>query len=276
MRRTRILLAIDASDASAAAVRLAGGIASALKADVAVLHAHEPGFSDTGHDAPESRAAAALAAAGIPARIEVRSGEPAEEIVAASRRVKPDLLVMGSRGRSRLGKAILGSVSQEVMARVTCPVLLVRADGDTVAGPYSIVVAVEGQVGLDPLLAVTKKLARALSAKVFLVHVSYPRGEELERTIYHAHESHGEQALASAAAALVRAGLQVESKVLNTRAGLARSLAEFSESIGADLIVMGAHPAATEFGPAIIGPAVSVSHLSRRPLVVAREDAKRR
>jgi nucleotide-binding universal stress UspA family protein len=54
--------------------------------------------------------------------VEVRSGDPAEEIVAASRDV--GLLVIGSRGRRARTAAILGSVSQAVAGQAACPVLI--------------------------------------------------------------------------------------------------------------------------------------------------------
>jgi nucleotide-binding universal stress UspA family protein len=54
--------------------------------------------------------------------VEVRSGDPADEIVAASQDV--GLLVIGSRGRRARTAAMLGSVSQAVAGRSACPVLI--------------------------------------------------------------------------------------------------------------------------------------------------------
>jgi nucleotide-binding universal stress UspA family protein len=54
--------------------------------------------------------------------VEVRSGDAADEIVAASQDV--GLLVIGSRGRRARTAAMLGSVSQAVSARAACPVLI--------------------------------------------------------------------------------------------------------------------------------------------------------
>jgi nucleotide-binding universal stress UspA family protein len=39
---------------------------------------------------------------------------------------KFDLIIIGSRGYSRLKQMILGSVSQYVILRCTCPVMIVR------------------------------------------------------------------------------------------------------------------------------------------------------
>jgi nucleotide-binding universal stress UspA family protein len=38
----------------------------------------------------------------------------------------PDLLVVGTHGRSGLGRALLGSVAETLLAHATCDVLAVR------------------------------------------------------------------------------------------------------------------------------------------------------
>jgi nucleotide-binding universal stress UspA family protein len=43
-----------------------------------------------------------------------------------------DLLVVGSRGRGGFTGLLLGSTSQHVIARAACPVVVVRADEDTI------------------------------------------------------------------------------------------------------------------------------------------------
>ena len=271
-RRSRLLVAVDRSRAAPAAAEVAGKIAVALNADVSVLHAHEVGFSDRGSGTPERNALRVLRGLGATAHVEPRSGEPVEEILGAVRALKPDLLVMGTRGRSNLTGLLLGSVSQEVIARAACPVLLVRADTGAVGAPYRIVLAVEGLGGLKPLVDITKKLAGALAAKVYAVHVAYPGGEAVERAIYHAPRGHGEQAAAAAAEWLSSAGVEAEAVTLTARSGVPRALAEYAGSIGADLIVMGAHVAGDSID-ARIGPAVSVAHVAEQPVLVAREDS---
>jgi len=62
---------------------------------------------------------------GLDARTEVRRGDPAKEILAAETEYDPSTLLVGSRGRSRLRRLLLGSVSEEVVARATGNVFLV-------------------------------------------------------------------------------------------------------------------------------------------------------
>jgi nucleotide-binding universal stress UspA family protein len=53
-------------------------------------------------------------------------GKPAREIVQRVESGNYDLIVMGTHGRGRVGEAVVGSVSREVVHRSRTPVLLVR------------------------------------------------------------------------------------------------------------------------------------------------------
>lgn len=60
----------------------------------------------------------------------VEHPSPAIAIAQAAERFGANLICLSSRGRSRLAKAILGSVAQSVMARSERPVLVIRpSDG---------------------------------------------------------------------------------------------------------------------------------------------------
>ena len=62
---------------------------------------------------------------GIETRTEVRRGDPAEEILAAEAAMTPSTVLVGSKGRSRIRRLLLGSVSEEVVARASANVFLV-------------------------------------------------------------------------------------------------------------------------------------------------------
>lgn len=53
-------------------------------------------------------------------------GHSAQEIVNAARAEKAHMIVMGSHGHGLFGRALLGSVSQQVLADSEVPVLVVR------------------------------------------------------------------------------------------------------------------------------------------------------
>jgi len=54
------------------------------------------------------------------------TGKPAEEIAAAVKKDKVDLVVLGSHGEGALSNLVLGSVATKVIATVKAPVLIVR------------------------------------------------------------------------------------------------------------------------------------------------------
>ncbi|MDO8284024.1 MAG: universal stress protein [Burkholderiaceae bacterium] len=63
---------------------------------------------------------------GVAAIGEVRVGKPFTEILAAREASGSDLIVMGSRGDSRIGRALVGGVAQKVMGLSEYPVLVLH------------------------------------------------------------------------------------------------------------------------------------------------------
>ena len=71
-----------------------------------------------------------LTAGGIPHTIEHRSGrDPVEEIVDMSSEGDVDLVVIGMRRRSPVGKLLMGSAAQRILLDAACPVLAVKVGG---------------------------------------------------------------------------------------------------------------------------------------------------
>ncbi len=56
----------------------------------------------------------------------VREGKPAHVIVETIGEIEPDLVVMGTRGRSKLDQLLIGSVTERVIRQAPCAVLTVR------------------------------------------------------------------------------------------------------------------------------------------------------
>ena len=63
--------------------------------------------------------------AGIGCDVMLIEGAPHVEIVAHAEKVNGELIVLGTHGRGGLASAILGSVTERVIHRSTCPVLVV-------------------------------------------------------------------------------------------------------------------------------------------------------
>ena len=66
-------------------------------------------------------------AGGTVAGVHLREEEPAGEIVALAEEHGVGLIVVGSRGRGRIRRALTGSVSDRVVRHARCPVLVVGA-----------------------------------------------------------------------------------------------------------------------------------------------------
>ena len=56
-----------------------------------------------------------------------QSNEPASEILRYAKSANIDLIVMGTHGRTGLGRIVLGSVAEAVVRAAPCPVLTVRS-----------------------------------------------------------------------------------------------------------------------------------------------------
>lgn len=100
--------------------------------DLLVLNvsAHSEPTDDTFADEAEiSRLESTLTASGATYEVRqlVRGRDAAEEIVAMAAEVDAEMIVIGLRHRSPVGKLLLGSNSQTILLEAACPVLAVKA-----------------------------------------------------------------------------------------------------------------------------------------------------
>ncbi len=135
-----ILVAADFSGCSEDAFRVARALASDYRARLIVLHvATPPPFVTPGElqkalQRPDGYRAELegrlrlVYPADSPAGVEyrVQDGDPAVEILGVAREARCDLSVMGTHGRTGLGRMLLGSVAEKVVRKAACPVLTVK------------------------------------------------------------------------------------------------------------------------------------------------------
>lgn len=76
-------------------------------------------------------------------------GSPAWELVAKADEWKPDLILVGSHGRSALGRFVLGSVSQRVLTEALCSVRIARGRVEEPDSPVRIIVGTDGSPASD-------------------------------------------------------------------------------------------------------------------------------
>ena len=98
-------------------------------------------------------------------------GSPAWEMVAKADEWKPDLIVVGSHGRTALGRFVLGSVSQRVLTEARCSVRIARGRVEEPGSAVRIVVGTDGSdASEDAMRAVAARKWPARSeVKVVLV-----------------------------------------------------------------------------------------------------------
>jgi nucleotide-binding universal stress UspA family protein len=129
----KILVAYNAADSDKAGLMLGLQQAKAFKAEVIVmasLMVSEKGYSFDSRAKDDSLLKLAEAKkfydeAGISCSTElmVRGKDPGEDIVECAKEKQADLIVVGVRIRSRVGKMLLGSTAQYVILKAHCPVL---------------------------------------------------------------------------------------------------------------------------------------------------------
>ncbi len=134
-----LLVPVDGSEPSMAAVKLAIELARDQGARVTFAHATEPvqvaaweGAAELPSDPSEQvvtqemldRFRAQAAAAGVDASTAVARGDVVDAILDLARVGAADLIVMGSHGRSGLARALVGSKAEGMMRRSRIPVLV--------------------------------------------------------------------------------------------------------------------------------------------------------
>jgi len=122
----RVLFATDFSENADRAFDAFSYLRHATE-EAALVHVRSPKDEDADIDPRERLAerASTLETWGIETRIEVRHGDPADEILAVESEVTPSAVLVGSKGRSRIRRLLLGSVSEEIVAQATGNVFLV-------------------------------------------------------------------------------------------------------------------------------------------------------
>lgn len=113
-----------------------------------------------------------VSAQGVETHEEVRSGDAADELLAALERHEPDLLVMATHGRSGIHRLWYGSVASKLMRAAPVPTLLVgpRApeDGQEPVAIREILVPLDGSPLSEAALEPAAALAGALGARLTL------------------------------------------------------------------------------------------------------------
>ena len=148
----RILVAVDGSPASNAGLKSAIALATDQQASLVMLHVINDAalavafegeyipasYADTFQKTLQANGRKILAKAEALARasavefksllIEARGGTVASAILEQARKLKPDVIVLGTHGRRGLQRVLMGSDAENVVREARAPVLLVRKE----------------------------------------------------------------------------------------------------------------------------------------------------
>lgn len=187
----KILLAYDGSDCAQAALddlRSAGLPAQAEVKVVAILETWLPPPSSWALLEGASRASQEMNALALAqgAAVSLRSlfpgweltaqeeiGSPASVLLKLADEWQPDLLVVGSHGRSAAGRLLLGSVSQKLVHEAHCSVRVARGRVQEPDTPLRIVIGIDGSAGAEAAVNVVAQRQWPPNTEVQLVNATW-------------------------------------------------------------------------------------------------------
>ncbi len=176
---SRILVPLDGTPESNAALPAARTMALATGASVFLLQVLESDESKTPASADAAadklrRVAAELAGSNVRVDSEVRPGRAADEILRQVDEQGADLVVMRTRGRAGIQRAVLGSVAERLLSRTDVPIVMLRPGGRRMDKIANLLVPVDGSPGGALALSSGVGLAKATGAQIRLIEVVVP------------------------------------------------------------------------------------------------------
>jgi nucleotide-binding universal stress UspA family protein len=105
----------------------------------------------------------------------IEEGDLQSRLLATIAKNNTDLVVIGTRGRTGLGKVLLGSVAEEIFRSITCPVLTVGPHADNTRGAdgevREILYATDLTSSSPVAASYAVSLAQEFQARLVLLHV---------------------------------------------------------------------------------------------------------
>ena len=252
-----ILFATDFSRAADAAAPFAIQIARSYGAKLYGVHVNP--FDDYTAAAPGAWAAMAEAAErrtkehaqrlseqlkGVEREVVIGEGNTWEVVSNLIKQKGIDLIVLGTRGRTGLGKTLLGSVAEEILRQASCPVLTVgphvTLQAEKAVKMREILYATDLAAGFPAAAPYAISLAQENQAHLTLLHVI-----ENQKTGELVHPAELADSKLHKLRQLVpqEAELWCEPRYTVEQGTPAEKILEAADRQRADLIVLGAHPA---------------------------------
>src|SRR3712207_554614 len=249
----KILVATDGSEDAELAATTAVGLARSTSSELHVVHTWRTvpsvHFDSFVRQELEGQAQRILdeqvrkieGLGGTVAQAWLREGGAAEEIAALAEEVEAGLIAVGSRGRGRIRRLLMGSVSDAVVRHAHYPVVVVR--WKPVVFPAKILLATDGSEEATLAAQTAADLGARTGSELHVVHVGeipfthYPDRYGY-RALYEPHEREARELLEAQIEKMKGAGATVAQEHL--RLGRAdEEVAVLAEELGVDLVAMG-------------------------------------
>ena len=214
-------------------------------------------------------------------KVLLRGISPTSEILRYAAEHHPDLIVMGTHGRTGIRRLIMGSVAEKIIRLSNSPVMTVRCGKDGKPQGYpnyrSILLPVDFSKASIKALWTASEIARNYGSKLTLLHVAeapdftgYLESDDLDdEELSNSQIKEAEETLAEFLSKAPLSGIEVYTRVVFGRPG--RKIVEFAHEEDIDLIIIPSH-GKSGFEKLLMGSNVNkVVHRASCPVLVLKE-----
>jgi nucleotide-binding universal stress UspA family protein len=171
---TRILVPLDGSAESNVALPIARTFARATGARIRLLRVVSDSTARPEAARFLQRIADELRAGEVAVEAAVREGTRAEQILDEIKAQACDVVIMRTHGRAGIGRVVLGSVTEKIVAASQIPVVLLRPGGRRVSRLRTLLVPLDESPGGALALGLAVGLAQATGTQLRLLEVVVP------------------------------------------------------------------------------------------------------
>ncbi len=276
---SKILIPVDFSETSLLAIKHGAFTAQLTKGHVYLLHVVNAQYMAQNLFVPlvnfvetnnlESKAEAKLAQLGreissefgVKVDIIIKTGNPSSEIVNIGKEIGASLIVMGTHGYSPIEELVIGSNALKVLTKSSCPTMAMSAEADH-KGYNTILIPIDNSAHTRQKINYTLEMAQKFSATVHVLALLHTN-DASEKADFE-QKIHQIQVLAK------EKNVSFHSEILTDVKNRAVSTVNYSQKIGADLLVIMTDQDA-EISGFFLGPySQQIIHLSKVPVIAIK------
>lgn len=280
-KSSKILIPIDFSETSLLAIQHGAFVAQLTKGDVCLLHVINSNYTRQNLFLPilqlndplefEKKVENKLnelandvrSEFGVNVECIIKTGVPAAEVVDTIKEIDASLLVMGTHGYSPMEELVIGSNALRVITKANCQVMTMSKSSDH-KGYNKILIPIDNSGHSRQKVVYAIEMAKQFGAHLYAVALLGPEDES--------HKPQMELILHQIEKLAKEKGVAYTSDVLSGLKNRATATVQYSEKIGADLMVIMSDQDA-ELSGFFLGPyAQQVIHLSKIPVITVKPE----